>query len=183
MSTAPVFARDPVHRVLIGGSSCLVLASLLNIAGTPPTAYAELKPPRLIKWESTEHAAAPTLNAKAWIAELEQRFGLTRAGLAALIGVSRPTLYGWESGTGIRDKNASRLASLRDASKILIDAVPNGELPALWQHQRLPGFGTSFAQGMRAGSDPVAMSRELAAIWRQAAAETVAVDAIFRKRV
>jgi len=183
VSTAPIFSRDSVNRVVLGGSSCLLLASLLSIDNSSHPSFAELKPPRLIRWNSGEHPTAHAINAKVWLSELESRFGLTRSGLAALIGVSRPTLYSWENGTGIRDKNAERLASLYDASKILTNAAPSGKLPALWQHQHLPGFGKSFAQGMRVGNNPVGMAIELASIWRQAAAEAINVDALLRKRV
>lgn len=47
------------------------------------------------------------------IALLRERRGLTRAALAHLIGVSRPTLWAWETGKG--QPRAENFAALADA--------------------------------------------------------------------
>jgi len=118
-----------------------------------------------------------------WLQELESQLGVTRSGLAALLGVSRQTLYHWSNGSELREQNASRLQTLRSAAHLLQANTPGSSLPALWQYQVLPSLGVSFAQGLREGRDPMAIAEHLTALWRSDAAEAADMEAIFSRGV
>ena len=124
----------------------------------------------------------PEAGVSAWVEELKSQFGLTRSGLAALLGVSRQTLYNWVSGNDIRENNVVHLQALRNAAALLFSAMPNGVLPSLWQHQRLPSLGLSFSQGVPAGHAPEAMARDLITLWKIGTNEKAIVDALFAKK-
>lgn len=112
------------------------------------------------------------------IESIEMQLSVTKAALADLLGVTRPTLYAWMRGSTIRELNAARLLGLQKAARIMTQAS-GGKLPALWQYQTLPS-GKSFVDGMRAGDNPIELAKTLADQWRQNAIDSAQLLSVFR---
>lgn len=192
MNTSPIVLREKIfHTELMGvskylGGTILLAFSLANAGASVPHQYGE---PRAlpIVWprtspltaSSSEDASPATTKVAGWLDDLEGQLGMTRAGLATLLGVSRQTLYHWANGSELRGKNAQRLQAVRSAAHLLRSKAPQSDLPALWQYQVLPSLGLSFVQGMRGGRDPLAMAEQLVALWDRDAEEDAAMDALF----
>lgn len=128
--------------------------------------------------DPTDAQQARVVDCSQWISELEESTQLTRAGLAALIGVTRPTLYSWANGKDIRSQNAKKLLALRTAVRMMTKAA-GGPLPPLWQHQPLPSFGMSFVEGMRKNVDPTSMASEIVTMWARDRDESAAISMLF----
>lgn len=111
------------------------------------------------------------------IESIELQLGLCKAAVADILGVTRTSLYAWMEGKPIRPKNAERLVSLRDAARLLTRAA-GGVLPVLWQYQTLP-TGESFAEGVRAGGNPIEFAKMLADQWQQNGADSALLSTIF----
>lgn len=111
------------------------------------------------------------------IESIEAQLSLSKAALADLLGVTRPALYAWMRGTPLRPQNAARLSGLKEAANLLTQAA-GGALPALWQYQTLSS-GECFADGMRAGGNPVELAVMLADQWRRNAADASLLAGLF----
>ena len=193
MSTAPTIVNQAIKHTVVRGVCWGLIASACAVPWNTNTSnlfrYGTTgeHSPEIRRWEEASRKRAQHANASQlvdqWLHELEQHLRLTRSGLAALLGVSRPTLYSWARGKGLRDNNAERLQALRAAADILVAGAPSGILPALWQHQRLPAHGMSFMQGMVAGRDPDAMAREIVKMWAHNALESSAFEHLSLARI
>jgi len=153
---------------------------LLGAPGTDLMTHVDLRPlQRIVPSER----ALPELqmsgaSSQAQIIEsVEMQLGLSKAALADILGVTRPSLYAWMAGKPIRPQNAARLVGLKDAADLLTRAA-GGALPALWQYQTLP-TGQSFAEGVRAGGNPIEFAKTLADQWQQHRADSVRLSTIF----
>lgn len=111
------------------------------------------------------------------IESIRTQLGLSMAALADILGVTRPTLYAWMRGTAMRPQNILRLRGLHEAANILTQAA-GGTLTALWQYQNLPS-GQSFADGMRAGGNPIELANALAEQWQRHASDAALLTAVF----
>jgi DNA-binding transcriptional regulator YiaG len=132
---------------------------------------------------TAKRTAKSVARAATMVRELLDQLDISKASLAHWLGVTRPTLYAWADGGEMRDSNLERITALNTAVDALVRSTADGKLPPLWQHQRLPNCGTTFAQGMRAGLSPGTMASELEALWKRDAQESAAVEALFRRRV
>lgn len=119
-------------------------------------------------------------SAASWVKDLEAQLGMTKSGLAALLSVSRPTLYAWSRGEKLRESSARRLRDLRGAVQALVEAAPNRTLPPLWQHQKLPN-GVSFAEGMRQGYAADELALGLIELWKRDSRESAAIEHLFKR--
>lgn len=133
--------------------------------------------PRLRRDRLKAAAKSPHTNQ---VSDLVQALGISRSGIASMLGVSRQALYLWGQGGHKREKNAERLTALSDAARVLL--AERNPLPALWQHRNLPDFGCSFSQGMRNSEDPVAMAEQLAQMWRVETSEAATLGGLFEDR-
>ena len=143
-------------------------------------AHTDLCPPaQFVSMESTLPSLQPSeaSTPRALIESIELQLGLSRAAVADLLGVTRPSLYAWIRGNHIRAQNAARLVSLKNAADLLTQAA-GGALPALWQYQTLPD-GESFAEGIRAGRNPVELARTLLDLWQLHDADKALLSSIF----
>jgi DNA-binding XRE family transcriptional regulator len=199
MCTAGSLIHDRRHRTLVDGvyltlvsaafSTAVYAASDAALAGAfRPLRTYELAPPQVHIASSNQavstnkRASADAAPVATVIQELLDRLDISKASLAQWLGVSRPTLYAWTNGGEVRDSNLERITALGTAVDGLVRSTADGKLPPLWQHQRLPKCGTTFAQGMRTGFSPGAMAAELQAIWVRDAEEIAAVEALFRRQ-
>jgi DNA-binding transcriptional regulator YiaG len=185
MSTATGIENQSVKYQLVRGIPWALFATACAIAWNAEGAKAisRYATPEVRKYESgsvRQTAATPAL--ASWIRELEENLGLTRAGLAAFLGVSRPTLYSWTRGSQIRKNNAAKLRSLVVASQMLKAQSTENALSPLWQHQKLPALGMSFAEGMGANCDPEMMAHQLIAMWQSDALESQAIGKLFFRK-
>lgn len=155
------------HAPVTYGESKLVAERVCFLGGTSTT-------PRKVK-----AGLLPPTPITVLLLKLEHDLQLTKGGLAQLLGVSRPTLYSWIRGIEPRDSNLHRIQHLAAASAILRDAWRGNELPALWQHQKLPSFGRSFLQGAKAGADMLAMAQEMVSMWRSDEIEAGSISHLF----
>lgn len=189
MSTSIGLGAEAVgHRLVDGVKWCVLTTSLaisLNTAAAVQIPADNGSANDFIPWSHPAHGSRSAraldraIPVERQVKDLEENLGLTKAGLAALLGVSRPTLYSWGRGKEPREKRLLQLMALHRAMEILRDGAPEGEVPALWQHQRLPSVGQSFAEGMRAEIDPEAMAAEIVEMWERDASESGAIEAMF----
>lgn len=189
MSTAGSLTRDHRQQWVGGVAFTLVsIASMQSLVGELPVrAYKPASQP--VDYSSSHRSTAnrergvlPGASVAGMLKDLLDQLGISKASLAQWLGVSRPTLYAWTAGGEVRDGNLDRIVALRAAIDKLASATAEGKLPPLWQHQRLPQSGSSFAQGMRTGLRPETMAAELQAMWARDTEESAVVEALFRRR-
>jgi len=181
MSTAATSTKSNVLMQL-SGVVCTLVAVSTNVPLGATAQSPVYRCPPAVRALVPAGAQDDEIALQPWLEELKAQTNLTLAGLASMLGVSRPTLYSWGRGIAPREGNAERLTSFRAAISDLVAAAPGGTLPALWQHQKLPSFGLSFVQGMRLGHEPTAMARDLVAIWQRDAKGSAAIASLFKSR-
>lgn len=181
MTTATLnFTTRTFHLPSLVTYAAMAPLVLLSAPSANFVPHTDLRPPaQFVSMESTPLSFQPSeaSTPRGLIDSIELQLGLSRAAVADLLGVTRPSLYAWIRGKPIRAQNAERLVSLKNAADLLTQAA-GGALPALWQYQTLPS-GESFAEGIRAGRNPVELATALVDLWQLHDTDTALLSTIF----
>ena len=113
------------------------------------------------------------------LSHIREIFKLTMTELAVLFGVSRQTVYDWQSGKGISAIRADRLESLSKAADLFADAGLSISTRTL--RRKLPG-GKTFFDVIRDGGPVEESTRSLIAMLRWEIEQRKALDARLANR-
>src|SRR5262245_26376573 len=109
--------------IVIGGThACLALLIPVGTGGALTSEWMRTREANFFcsEQEPSETIAQPAPGALSnEIGTIKKNLGLSVSEIAKCLGVSRPTIYNWKSGTALKDANAARFNSLFEAALAL----------------------------------------------------------------
>ncbi len=153
LPSAPLF-RSSAWDVVVTDVAETISALTEQLQASMATMVTSLSPSELPRWlisgvanyevETTTPEEDRRLYALAAVHRLQRLLGLSQEEVAAMVGVSRPSLWNWEQGRTPQERSLRRLTDVAGAVDLLVDAM-GGEA----------GFDLAVAQNRLGLDEPV----------------------------
>lgn len=119
---------------------------------------------KVVKRKTVSHkrnAASPRSGEGDWVAQIRQKWGLSRKVFSRLTGFSERAIAGWESGTPIGDSGERRLREIARLQERLAQVIKPADIPK-WLDTPLEAFdGLKPLEVIERGETEPALERDL----------------------